>query len=117
MLRASFSLPPEIARFRVRIKIGVAYGTDINRVEAVLIDVAKRNALVAKEPEPRVRFRTFGDSSLDFELLCWAKRPQDKGRLIHTLNGEIYKAFGDAGIVIPFPQRDIHMDPHPDGIR
>ena len=102
-----------LPRFRVRIKVGVAYGTDINRVEEILLDVAKRNDLVAKEPEPRVRFRTFGDSSLDFELLCWAKRPQDKGRLIHTLNGEIYRAFEAAGIVIPFPQRDIHLDPHP----
>ena len=93
----------------MRIKVGVAYGTDINRVEEILIGVAKKNDLVAKAPEPRVRFRAFGDSSLDFELLCWAKRPHDKGRLIHTLNGAIYRAFNDAGIVIPFPQRDIHM--------
>ena len=99
-----------LPRFRVRIKVGVAYGTDIDRVEEVLIDVAKGNALVAKEPEPRVRFRAFGDSSLDFELLCWAKRPHDKGRLIHSLNGEIYRAFNAEGIVIPFPQRDIHME-------
>ena len=98
-----------VPSFRVRIKVGVAYGTDINRVEEVLVRLAKKNDLVAKEPEPRVRFRTFGDSSLDFELLCWAKRPHDKGRLIHTLNGAIYRAFNDAGIVIPFPQRDIHM--------
>ena len=98
-----------VPSFRVRIKVGVAYGTDINRVEEVLVALAKKSDLVAKEPEPRVRFRTFGDSSLDFELLCWAKRPHDKGRLIHTLNGAIYRAFNDAGIVIPFPQRDIHM--------
>ena len=104
-----------IPRFRVRIKIGVAYGTDIDRVEEVLIDVATRNDLVATEPEPRVRFRAFGDSSLDFELLCWAKRPHDKGRLIHSLNREIYRAFNAENIVIPFPQRDIHMDPNPDG--
>ncbi len=102
-----------IPRFRVRTKVGVAYGTDINQVEEVLLDVAKKNDLVAKEPEPRVRFRAFGDSSLDFELLCWAKRPHDKGRLIHTLNREIYMSFNDAGIVIPFPQRDIHLDPPP----
>ena len=98
-----------VPSFRVRIKVGVAYGTDINRVEEILIRLAKENDLVAKAPEPRVRFRTFGDSSLDFELLCWAKRPHDKGRLIHTLNGAIYRAFNDAGIVIPFPQRDIHL--------
>ncbi|MES0398125.1 MAG: mechanosensitive ion channel family protein, partial [Syntrophobacteria bacterium] len=60
-------------------------------------------------PEPRVRFRTFGDSSLDFELLCWAHKPHDKGKLIHELNRGIYKAFDQARIVIPFPQRDVHM--------
>jgi MscS family membrane protein len=102
-----------LPHFRVRIKVGVAYGTDIGQVEAVLLDLAKKNDLVAKEPAPRVRFRRFGDSSLDFELLCWAKRPHDKGLLTHTLNGEIYRAFGAAGIIIPFPQRDVHLNAPP----
>jgi small-conductance mechanosensitive channel len=96
-------------RFRVRIKVGVAYGTDVDQVEEVLLTVARDNALVVPEPEPRVRFRTFGDSSLDFELLCWAHKPHDKGKLIHELNRGIYKAFDQASIVIPFPQRDVHM--------
>lgn len=96
-------------RFRIRIKVGVAYGTDINQVEDILIRLARNNPLVANEPEPRVRFRNFGDSSLDFELLCWAQRPHDKGRLTHQLNKDIYKTFHAAGILIPFPQRDIHM--------
>ncbi|MEE9531969.1 MAG: mechanosensitive ion channel family protein [Syntrophobacteria bacterium] len=96
-------------RFRVRIKVGVAYGTDVDQVEEVLLTVARDNALVVPEPEPRVRFRTFGDSSLDFELLCWAHKPHDKGKLIHELNRGIYKAFDQAGIVIPFPQRDVYV--------
>jgi len=96
-------------RFRVRIKIGVAYGSDIDQVEEVLLALTKENLLVAPQPEPRVRFRQFGDSSLDFELLCWANRPHDKGRLIHELNRSIYKAFIAEGISIPFPQRDVHM--------
>ena len=96
-------------RFRVRVKIGVAYGTDVDQVEEILISVARNNSLVAPEPEPRVRFRTFGDSSLDFELLCWANKPHDKGRLIHELNRDTYKAFDQAGIVIPFPQRDVYV--------
>jgi small-conductance mechanosensitive channel len=98
-----------VPNFRVRIKVGVAYGTDVDKVEEILLDVAGNNHLVVSKPEPRVRFRTFGDSSLDFELLCWAHRPHDKGRLIHELNRAIYKAFNAAGIVIPFPQRDVHM--------
>lgn len=96
-------------RFRVRIKVGVAYGSDIDRVEEILLSVVQDNPLVVPEPKPRVRFRHFGDSSLDFELLCWAQRPQDKGRLIHELNRRIYKAFEGEGIVIPFPQRDVYI--------
>jgi MscS family membrane protein len=99
-------------RFRVRIGVSVAYGSDVDQVEEVLLSAARNNSLVAPEPEPRVRFRTFGESSLDFELLCWAQAPKDKGLLIHELNREIYKAFGRAGIVIPFPQRDVHMYSH-----
>jgi len=100
-------------RFRVRIKIGVAYGSDVDQVEEVLLAATRDNALVAPEPEPRVRFRSFGDSSLDFELLCWAHQPLEKGRLVHQLNRAIYKAFNQAGIVIPFPQRDVHMHSPP----
>jgi MscS family membrane protein len=96
-------------RFRIRIKIGVAYGSDIEQVENILMDLANRNELAANNPAPRVRFRAFGDSSLDFELLCWARRPEEKGRLIHSLNIEIYNALNDAGIEIPFPQRDVHL--------
>ena len=96
-------------RFRVRIKVGVAYGSDVNQVEDILLTLAKENNLVAMVPEPRARFRQFGDSSLDFELLCWAYRSQEKGQLIHALNHQIYNAFTAAGIQIPFPQRDVHL--------
>jgi small-conductance mechanosensitive channel len=96
-------------RFRVRIKIGVAYGSDVDKVEELLLMLARENDLVSPEPNPRVRFRRFGDSSLDFELLCWARRPHDKGRLIHQLNRSIYKSLDKAGIEIPFPQREIHI--------
>ena len=96
-------------RFRVRIKIGVAYGSDVNLVEEILLQTAKSNDSVVLLPEPRVRFRSFGDSALDFELLCWAYQPDIKGKLMHELNREIYKSFNSAGIIIPFPQRDVHV--------
>ena len=95
--------------FRVRVKIGVAYGSDIKQVETILVEQVRSNSLAAQNPEPRVRFREFGDSSLNFELLCWAKRPHDRGRLMHNLNAGIYSAFAEAGIDIPFPQRDVHL--------
>ncbi len=98
-----------IPQFRVRIPIGVAYGSDIDLVEKTLIELAIANENIVEEPSPRVRFRQFGESSLDFELLCWAKEPALRGLTIHQLNKLIYKKFAELNITIPFPQRDIHI--------
>ncbi len=97
--------------FRVRIKIGVAYSSDLQRVEEVLEEVAQQNAMVMKNPSPRVRLRTFGDFSINFDLLVWASRPHDRGRLTHELSKAIFYRFKEEGIEIPFPQWDIHMRP------
>jgi small-conductance mechanosensitive channel len=75
----------------------------------VLFDVAANTAEVSKIPKPRVRFRAFGDSSLDHELLCWVEKPVMRGKALHVLNTEIYKRFLKEGIQIPFPQRDVHI--------
>jgi small-conductance mechanosensitive channel len=96
-------------KFRIRIKVGVAYGSDIDRVHKVLLEVASELADVCRTPVPRVRFRGFGDSSLDHELLCWVKKPVLKGRIIHRLNTNIYKRFQQENINIPFPQREVHV--------
>jgi small-conductance mechanosensitive channel len=98
-----------IPNFRVRIRIGVAYGSDIEIVEKILTGIASENENVLKEPEPRARFREFGESSLNFELLCWIKEPALRGLTVHELNRTIYKKFNEGGIKIPFPQRDIHI--------
>ena len=94
---------------RVRLKVGVAYGSDIDRVQEVLLDVARGHDEIIEEPAPRVRFRAFGESSLDFELLCWIGEPVLRGRLLHDLHCEVYKRFAEDGIEIPFPQRDVHL--------
>ncbi len=94
---------------RVRIKIGVAYGSDLDQVEASLLKIAKNEKLVAEKPEPRVRFRSFGESALEFELLCWAHLPAERGLMQHELNKAIYREFNALGIIIPFPQRDIRL--------
>jgi len=96
-------------RYRIRIKVGVAYGTDIDMAEETLLEVARENQKISKFPEPRVRFREFGNSALEFELLCWARQPQDRGMVIHQLGKTIYKAFQKKGITIPFPQQDIYV--------
>ena len=98
-----------IAQYRIRVAVGVAYGSDIDHVISTLENVAAGNAEVLDNPAPRVRFRSFGDSSLDFELLGWIARPVDRGRVKHELNCAVYKALNEAGIEIPFPQRDVHV--------
>jgi small-conductance mechanosensitive channel len=100
--------------YRIRIKVGVAYGSDIEKVHAVLLDVAEKQADVCKTPPPRVRFRSFGESSLDHELLCWVEKPVMKGRVTHLLNTNVFKRFVAEGIEIPFPQQDVHIKSTPD---
>ena len=94
---------------RVRVKVGVAYGSDIDRVSAVLQDVAESHPDVEQDPAPRVRFRAFGESSLDFELLAWIREPVLRGRVLHALNGAVYKRFAVEGIEIPYPKRDVYL--------
>ena len=101
-------------KHRIRIAVGAAYGSDIDHVIATLEKVATDHEEICSNPAPRVRFRQFGDSSLDFELLCWIDRPVDRGRLHHELGVNVYKAFAAAGIQIPFPQRDLHVRTMPD---
>ncbi len=98
-----------VPRFRVRIPVSVAYGSDIDLVEKTLLGISLENNNVLDSPAPRVRFREFGDSSLRFELLCWAREPAVRGLTIHEINSSIYWKFREAGIKIPFPQRDVHI--------
>ena len=98
-----------VPNFRIRIPVSVAYGTNIDRVENLLLDVADKNENVQDDPEPRVRFRTFGDSGLNLELLCWAKEPAIRGKTIHEINKVIYNRFNDESITIPFPHRTVYM--------
>jgi len=101
-------------KHRIRIAVGVAYGSDLDHVIATLEQVADDNSEVCSEPQPRVRFRKFGESSIDFELLCWIERPVDRGRIRHELGCSVYKAFVSNNIAIPFPQRDLHVRTMPD---
>jgi small-conductance mechanosensitive channel len=96
-----------VQRFRIRARVGVAYGTDVNKVLDVLVEVANENEGVVSEPEPRARFRGFGASSLDFELLAWIREPAENGLRVHELNCAINERFSEEGITIPFPQQDV----------
>ena len=100
-------------KFRLRVKVGVAYGTDIEKVREILMEVALAEALVTETPEPRVRFREFGASSLDFELLCWIQDPELKGRTIDKLNVAIYNKFNEENIEIPYSKHDLYIKEMP----
>ena len=94
---------------RVRVKVQVAYGTDIDRVRSLLTTIANHHHQVCRQPEPRVRFREFEDSGLRFELLAWVDEPVLRGRVLDALNTEIYQRFVDEGIEFPFPKRDLYL--------
>ena len=94
---------------RVRITVSVAYGSDIEKVRSLLMEIATGNDNVCKRPEPRVRFRSFGDSGLIFQQLFWIDKPEARGRTLDALNTTIYKEFNKHNIEIPFPQRTVHI--------
>ncbi len=94
---------------RVRVEVGVAYGSDTERVQATLLAVAAAEPRVLAAPPPEVRFDSFGESSLDFSLLVWVADPREDLRISSALRFSIDRAFRAAGIHIPFPQRDVHL--------
>ena len=94
---------------RVRITVSIAYGSDIDKVRSLLMDISQSSKNVCKNPIPRVRFRSFGDSGLIFQLLFWIDKPADRGRITDEINSVIYKRFMEEKIEIPFPQRTIHI--------
>ncbi len=94
---------------RIRIPIGVAYGTRPPKVIELLEQIAKDNELIIDHPAPRVRMRGFGENSVDFELLGWIRYPEQRGLARHNLLIEIEDRFREEGIQIPFPQRDVHL--------
>ncbi len=97
---------------RHRAAVSCAYGSDIDQVREVLLRSAADVEHVATNPEPVVRFRSFGDSGLNFELLFWISDGRYRGVVIDQLNERIYKAFAQAKIQIPFPQRDVYIKQH-----
>ena len=101
------------AKMRIRIAVGVAYGSNIDHVEALLTMVGEQHGEVCDSPNPRVRMRAFGASSLDFNLMCWIEHPQDRGRISHELNVAIYKIFTEHGIEVPYTKQDVYIKEMP----
>lgn len=94
---------------RIRIPVGIAYASDLDHVEETLLAVAAAESLVQERPSPRVRFREFGDSAIETELLVWVADPVLRGRATHLLLKAVHAGLRDADIGIPFPQREVHI--------
>jgi len=94
---------------RLKVSVGVAYGTDPNLVLGILTAVAKDHKDVLDDPEPMATFKGFGESSLDFELRYSIREFEDWVWIKSEINLAILDALNAAEIEIPFPQRDLHM--------
>lgn len=100
-------------KMRVRLTIGVAYGSDIDVVKETMLTIAQKEAYVCTTPPPSLRFRVFGASSLDFELRCWIYHPRFCSRAIDALNSNIYKEFERLNIEIPYSKQDLYIKGFP----
>jgi potassium-dependent mechanosensitive channel len=95
---------------RLHVPIGASYGADPERVREILATVARETPKVLQYPPPEVWFTGFGDSSLNFELLVWINVKADAPRRVTSdLYFAIFRAFKNAAIEVPFPQRDVHI--------
>ncbi|WP_374409219.1 mechanosensitive ion channel family protein [Pelagerythrobacter sp.] len=95
---------------RVKAPVGVAYGSDLELVEQLLMEATVGTPRVLENPEPAVRLMGFGDSSVDFQIRFWISDPEDG---VNNVRSEVFKnvwrAFRENGIEIPFPQRDLNL--------
>ena len=90
-------------KMRIRINLQCAYSSDLDKVESALMEVAANEAKICQYPTPRVRFRGFGDSGIDVQLMGWIEQPEERGSTTHLLVKAIHKSFAQNNIEIPFP--------------
>jgi|TARA_B110000211_G_C13996387_1_gene516411 small-conductance mechanosensitive channel len=94
---------------RISVEVGVAYGSDVKIVSEILFYAMQVQTQVVQSPKPQVIFKSFGDSSLDFEVRGWVKSPWDRKLIESDVRFKIDAAFRESNITIPFPQRDVHV--------
>ena len=99
-------------RFRSSVRVGVTYGTPARRVHDLMLEVCEQHPAVLAEPAAEVFFQEFGDSALIFEAYFWLRASSERGRrrVRSDIRFAIDERFAEHGIVIAFPQRDVHVD-------
>ena len=93
---------------RAKTELSVAYGTDLRKVEQILLAVAKKNAFVIEEPAPSILWTSFADSGINLTLMAWTKI-ENFGKLRNSLFIEIDEKLKEENIEVPFPQLDVHI--------
>lgn len=99
---------------RLVFPVGIAYGTDTEKARSILLAIAEEQPEVLAEPAPLAVFEGFGDSALNFTLRCFLGSTDKRLELTHRINTLIHERFAEAGIGIPFPQREIHIASSPE---
>jgi len=99
----------EEGQLRVDLSAGISYDSDIRKAKDVLVKVLEKNPKVLKDPAPFVGVSELGDSSVNFAVRPWAT-VENYWDVYFGINEEIKYALDEAGITIPFPQMDVHMD-------
>lgn len=97
---------------RIRVNVGVAYGSDVALVSRLLAEAMSEQPEVLPTPEPAVFFQDFGDSSLNFSVMGWLDDPWDRMAIQSRVRTAIDAKFREHGVTIPFPQRDLHIVDH-----
>ena len=97
----------------IQLDVGVAYGSDVERVKSILLEAANAEADVVKKSETAVLFNDFADSSLQFTVYFWIEKPFLRKLISSNIRFRIDEAFRANGITIPFPQRDVHVHQAP----
>ncbi|QPJ66691.1 MAG: mechanosensitive ion channel [Candidatus Nitrohelix vancouverensis] len=96
-------------KIRRTLKVGVAYGSDVEKVTEILMKVAEDQKQVLETPSAKVFFMDFGSSSLDFELRFWVNELWTTDGILSDLRYAVDREFRNAGVTIPFPQQDLHI--------
>lgn len=103
------------SKTRFSVDVGVAYGSDVQLVSRLLLEAARENARIADNLPPFVRFQDFGESSLDFKVYFWVVDSFLVENIKSDLRFTIDRKFRESEVVIPFPQRDVHIKNRPPG--
>lgn len=97
-------------KLKLAVPIGVAYGTDIDKVKKILLEIAKEAPNVLNDPPSSATFRNFGDFSLDLKLVVWIDDVKKKIEVLDHINCRIKERFEEEGIEIPFPIRTVYLE-------